>query len=82
MVSVNAWPSVSIKRGGSTVISHKIVKCEWTDTLGAFIEKVDPSLSHKKSATLITFFLFLNRPTDPEPLSGMPVKQLLQLKWP
>ena len=31
----------------------------------------DPSLSHKKSATLITFFLFLNRPTDPEPLSGI-----------
>ena len=81
MASMNAWPSVSIKRGGLPVISHKI-KCEWTDTLGAIVEKVDPSLSHKKSATLTAFF-FSNRPTtDPELLSGMPVKQLLQLKWP
>ena len=82
MASMNAWPSVSIKRGGSTVVSHKIVKCEWTDTLRAIVERVDPSLSHKKSATLIAFFFFSNRPTDPELLSGMPVKQLLQLKWP
>ena len=81
MASMNAWPSVSIKRGGSPVVSHNIVKCEWTDTLRAIIERVDPSLSHKKSATLIAFF-FSNRPTDPEFLSGMPVKQLLQLKWP
>ena len=81
MASMNAWPSVSIKRGGSPVISHKIVKCEWTDTLGAIIERVDPSLSHKKSATLIALF-FSNQPTDPKLLSGMPVKQLLQLKWP
>ena len=58
MASMNAWPSVCIKRGGSTVVSHKIVKCEWTDTLGAIVERVDPSLSHKKSATLIAFFFF------------------------
>ena len=63
------------------VVSYKIVKCEWTDTLGAIVERVNPSLSHKKSATLIAFF-FSNRPTKPELLSGMPVKQLLQLKWP
>ena len=28
------------------------------------------------------FCFFSNRPTDPEFLSGMPVKQLFQLKWP
>ena len=81
MASMNAWSSVSIKRGGSPVVSYKIVKCKWTDTLGAIVERMDPSLSHKKSATPIAFF-FSNRPTDPELLSGMPVKQLLQLKWP
>ena len=58
MASMNAWLSVSIKRGGSPVVSHKIVKCEWTDTLGAIVERVNPSLSHKESATLIAFFFF------------------------
>ena len=42
MASMNAWPSVSSKRGGSPVVSHKIVKCEWTDTLGAIVEFGSP----------------------------------------
>ena len=72
MASMNAWPSVSIKRDGSPVVSHRIVKCEWTGSLGAIKERVDLSLSHKKSATLIAFFS--NRPTDPELLSGIAVE--------
>ena len=39
-------PMVSIKRVGSTVVSRKIVKYEWRDTLGAIVKRVDPSLSH------------------------------------
>ena len=58
MASMNAWPSVSIKRGGLPIVSHKIVKYEWTDTLEAIVERVDPSLSYKKSASLIPFFFF------------------------
>ena len=30
----------------SNEVDRKIVKCEWTDTFGAIVERVDPSLSH------------------------------------
>lgn len=46
MVSMNTWPSVSIKRAGSTIISWKVVKCKWSNTLGEIVECVDRNLSH------------------------------------
>ena len=52
MASMNTWPSVSIKRAGSTIISRKVVKCEWSDTLG---ERVDRNLSHKVVEKVIVF---------------------------
>ena len=75
MASMNAWPSVSIKRAGNTIISQKVVKCEWSDTLGEIVERVDRNLSHevvekvivssngfeKKRAIRIIDFLFLVR---------------------
>ena len=47
MASMNAWPSVSVKRAGKTIISRKIVKCEWSETLGEIIERVDRILSQE-----------------------------------
>ena len=47
MASMNAWPSVLVKRAGKTIISRKIVKCEWSETLGEIIERVDRTLSQE-----------------------------------
>ena len=47
MAMMNAWPSVSIKRAGTTIISRKIVKSKWSDVLGAIVEWVERNLSHK-----------------------------------
>ena len=80
MASMNASLSVSTKRGGSPVVSHKIVKCEWTDTLRAIVSEGGSEFESQEISNSNCFFLY--RPTDPELLSGMPVKQLLQLKWP
>ena len=89
---MNMWPSVSIKRTGSTIIFQKIVKCERSDTLGEVVEYVDRNISHKvaekvinnliKDRKLIIVIAFSNLPTDLNILSGLPMKQLLQLKWP
>ena len=92
---MNAWPNVLIKTAGSTIIIRKIVKCEWSDTLGKIVERVDWNISHKvaekvinyliknrKLIIVIAFFSLSNLPTDSNILSGMPMKQLLQLKWP
>ena len=76
MASTNAWPSVSIKRDGSTVVSRKIIKCEWTDTLGAIVERVDPSLSRAevKKVLVSSNAQFLD-PVHEIPLDG-PVELL------
>ena len=47
MVTINAWPSVSIKWAETIITSQKIVKCEWSDTLGTIVEWVDRNLSHE-----------------------------------
>ena len=44
MASIFAWPSVSVVRGGRSLVARKIVKCEWTDTFGGLLEKTNRTL--------------------------------------
>ena len=94
---MNAWPSVSIKRG-STITSRKVVKCEWSDTLGEIVERVDRSycLSHEVVEKVIVSSNAVHEfPLDGPGnrklimFSNLPTYpnilsgiKLLQLKWP
>ena len=40
-LSTFCWPSVTVRRGTSVIVSRKIVKAECTDTFGDILLKVD-----------------------------------------
>ena len=45
LASTWAWPSCSVRRGISTIVSRRIVQCDWSSTFGELIVKIDLQFS-------------------------------------
>ena len=59
MASMNVRPSLLNEVDRQSFLIKLLSATGHADTLGVIVERVDPSLSHKKSATVIAFFFSL-----------------------